>query len=101
MGAIIWLFSEMAFDLVSKVWPHNILPSYIALFILIAMGTMLGSWVLGVNSLLMILIIWSIAELCGLSITIIYRAHYKKVLNQQLEHFKKNENNQPQGNSSR
>lgn len=88
LGIIIWLISEFSFDAVLKKWPYHIMPSYITLFIIIAVGTSGGSWLLGVTSVWIILLICLCAEVCGFFITIVYRHHYKKRLNTQLEKFK-------------
>lgn len=88
LGAAIWLASEIAFDVILKKWPHQILPNYIALFIIIAIGTAAGTWLMGVKSISIILLICLCAEICGFFITIIYRQAYKKRLNVHLEKFK-------------
>ena len=93
LGVTIWLIAELSFVVVSKKWPHHILPGYIALFIIIAIGTGAGSWIIGVSSVWIILLICSCAEVCGFLITVIYRSIYKRRLNDQLEKFKRARNN--------
>lgn len=90
IGSIIWAFAEILFTFVSKVWPHSIFPSYVALFVLIAFGTTLGLIILSVTSAWIILAICALAELGGMSITIISRNNYKQTLNKQLDKYKKN-----------
>ena len=89
LGVAIWMIAEVSLEAVSKRWPHHILPSYAALFLIIAIGTGLGSWLFGVASVKEILLICAGAEACGLLICVVYRRIYKKRLSQQLERFKK------------
>lgn len=88
LGALIWLVAELVTEAVSKKWPHHILPSYIALFVIIAIGTGVGTWLMGVTSGIAILLICICAEICGFLIAIVYRYSYQKKLNIQLEKFK-------------
>ena len=88
LGIAIWLLSELAFYFVVKTWPHHILPSYITLFIIIALGTGTGLWLFGVTTLGIMLLIVAAAEVCGLSIAGIFQYIYKRKLNTQLMKFK-------------
>lgn len=87
LGSSIWLISEISFDLVAYKWAHSILPSYITLFIIIALGTISGLKLFGMSSIALILLICGISEICGLTITIISRYMYKKKLNEKLKNF--------------
>lgn len=89
VGAVIWLVSEAAFEMVSTKWPHNIVPSYIVLALIIAIGTGLGSWLLGVDSFAVVLFVCACAEVGGLGIALVYRIIYKRQLNDRLRAFKK------------
>lgn len=88
VGSTIWFLSEWGMSFVSNKWPHKIFPSYVALFLLIAIGTSLGTLVLGIDSLAIILLICFCAEVFGISIAVFYHNYYKKLLNKHLEQFK-------------
>ena len=90
LGAVIWLLAELLTEFAIRRWPHRIVPSYMAMFITIAVGTLLGTWLLGVESFLTMLVICVLAEICGFIISFIYHARYKKKLNTQLARFKEN-----------
>lgn len=64
------------------------MPSYAALSIIIAIGTSLGLWFFGIRTASIIVLINSVAILCGLTIAVINRKRYKKLLNKQLQEFK-------------
>lgn len=89
LGSGIWIVSEIMFDIVLKKWPHQILPSYIALFSIIAIGTAAGTWLMGVVSIPIMLSICLCAEVFGFLIVILYRQSYKKRLNDKLERYKR------------
>jgi hypothetical protein len=91
LGILIWLVSEFTFSVTSKRWPHNIIPSYIALLVIIAIGTSAGTRLFGVTSFRIILMICTCAEVCGFTITILCRQIYKKRLNTKLNKYKSGE----------
>lgn len=92
LGSGIWLIAEISFNLVEKLWPHNIFPSYLALMIIIGIGTISGLILFGIRSTGMIFLISSAAEVSGLGIAIISRQRYKAKLNEKLEEFKSQDN---------
>jgi hypothetical protein len=87
-GIAIWLLSEFAFYLIAKKWPHHILPSYITLFVIIAIGTGTGLWLFRVTALEIILLVIASSDVCGLSIAVFFQYIYKKKLNDYLKKFK-------------
>jgi hypothetical protein len=89
LGSVIWIVSEFSSELVEKLWPHNIVPMYIVLSIIIIGGTSLGLVILNKKSIVLIVIVCAVAEIIGLLIAICSREIYKKKLNKQLEEFKK------------
>lgn len=90
LGTLIWLVSEWVTESFSRKWPYHIFPSYVALFIIIAFGTSVGTWLMGIMPASTILIICACAELFGFIIAIIYRYSYQKKLNDQLKKYKSN-----------
>ncbi|WP_010249984.1 hypothetical protein [Acetivibrio cellulolyticus] len=88
LGVGIWFFAEVMFALAQKVWPLSNLPSYIVLILIIGIGTSLGSYILGVHSILLMLTICLSAEIFGVLIVFLYQKHYKRVLNEKLKSFK-------------
>ena len=91
LGCAIWFIAELAFDFTDRLWPHNILPSYTALGIIILVGTTGGLLLFDVKPFAAILIADAAALFCGLAIAIINRRLYEKKLNSQLKEFKQKE----------
>lgn len=87
LGAGIWLLSEISFELIEKKWAHNIIPSYIALFLIIGIGTVSGLILFGIKSIATIFLICTAAEISGLTIAIISRKKYNTKLNAKLKEF--------------
>lgn len=88
LGSSIWLVSEIATNVADRLWPHNIVPSYVVMCIIIITGTSLGLWVLGLKEVDVIVLVNIIAVLGGLTIAIVSRKRYKAQLNKQLKEFK-------------
>ena len=92
VGIVIWFLSEMLFALAQQFWPQRNLPSYVVLILIISIGTCLGTYILGVRSVRLIIIICLFAEIFGILIVFLYQKHYKRVLNEKLKAFKDKEN---------
>ena len=90
LGSIIWLVAEISMDIVGRLWPHSIIPSYIMLCGIIIAGTTCGLLIFGIESAAIIILIDSIAVMAGLAIAIVNRRKYMKKLNKQLSEFKEN-----------
>lgn len=88
LGAIIWLTAEFLTEFSDRRWPHRILPAYIALFIVIALGTGVGTWLMGLGSVKTILLVCVSAEVFGFTIAVLYHIRYTKKLNDKLTRFK-------------
>lgn len=88
LGVGIWLFAEVMFALAQKIWPRSNFPSYIVLILIIGIGTSLGSYTLGVRSILIMLTICLSSEIFGVLIVFLYQRHYKRILNEKLNTFK-------------
>ncbi len=84
-GFIIWLLGELLFPMCEKLYPRSILPSYLVLALLIATGTAGFAYIFGMRALSVLVKICLVAEICGIGITILYRRHYTKTLNANLE----------------
>jgi len=89
IGAGIWIVAEIVSEVVTRKWPHRVWPGFVVLFVIIACGTAAGTWLLGVEPLILILLICLFAEVFGFLIAIVYWRIYKKKLNDQLEAYKK------------
>ena len=90
LGSIIWLVAEISMDIVGRLWPHSIIPSYILLCGIIIAGTTCGLLIFGIESAEIIILIDFIAVVAGLAIAIVNRRKYMKKLNKQLSEFKEN-----------
>ena len=88
LGVAIWLAAELLTELAARRWPHRMMPAYIAMFIVIAFGTGMGTWMMGLGSAKIILLICVFAEAFGFIIAIAYHIHYTKKLNEQLVRYK-------------
>jgi len=89
VGLIIWALAETLLALTQRLWPYSNIPSYMVLIVIIGIGTLLGGYVLGIRFLTHLIIICFLAEVFGILIVHIYLKHYKKILNEKLESFKK------------
>ena len=88
LGSIIWFVSETVLDLVGKIWSHNILPSYIVMCLIIALGTSAGLYIYGIRDVMIIGIVNVAAIICGMVIAVVNRRRYRDKLNNQLKEFK-------------
>ncbi|MEX1308148.1 MAG: hypothetical protein AB1Z19_06460 [Eubacteriales bacterium] len=88
LGAAIWLSAEFLTEFSARRWPHRIMPGYIALFIIIALGTGLGTWLMGLGPIKTILLVCICAEIFGFAIAVTYHMRYTKKLNDQLKQYK-------------
>ncbi|MEN8905190.1 MAG: hypothetical protein ABF289_04435 [Clostridiales bacterium] len=84
-GTIIWFLGELLFPFCEKLYPKSILAGYIVLSLLIFCGTIGFAYLLGLRSLVVLIKICILAEICGVGITILYRNKYTKLLNKKLE----------------
>ncbi|MEX1377159.1 MAG: hypothetical protein AB1Z23_06760 [Eubacteriales bacterium] len=90
LGSIIWLTAEISMEIVGRIWPHNIIPSYILLCSIIILGTTMGLLFFEIDNLGVIILADFIAVTSGLAIAILNRRKYMKKLNRQLAEFKDN-----------
>jgi 4-amino-4-deoxy-L-arabinose transferase-like glycosyltransferase len=95
-GVVIWAVAEFVTDFVEKIWPHKILPMYIAMSLVIIIGTYFATMLLEVELLWNRVIICLVSEIVGLIIMISSRHIYKIRLNKKLEEFKERGKNEVQ-----
>lgn len=90
LGCGIWFFAELLIELVMKLWPYRVLPGYIVLAFIIAVATIGGVYfVMQVESVCSLIIICLLAEVSGITISLIYHNRYKKRLQSKLEEAKR------------
>lgn len=95
-GGVIWAVAEFMTDFVEKKWPHKIFPMYIAMSLVILLGTYVATLLLGVELLWNRVIICIVSEIVGLVIMISSRHIYKIRLNKKLEEYKERGKNEIQ-----
>lgn len=88
LGVGICFISEMLFVLAQKLWPRSNTPGYCVLILVIAIGTLTGSYLLGARSLIQMAAICLTAEVCGVLMVFLYLRRYTRVLNEKLKAFK-------------
>lgn len=87
-GGAIWGISEFITDWVERIWPHKIVPVYVAMSLVILLGTYIATVILDVDTFYVRIIICVVSEIIGLLFMVISRNIYKVRLNQKLEEYK-------------
>ena len=88
LGSIIWFVTEVSFEAIGKIWPHNALPGFIVHGLIIIGGTTAGLLIFDVKEINIILLIDTLALICGMTIAIVNMRRYKNKLNKQLKEFR-------------
>lgn len=88
IGIVMSILSELVFCLLDILFKKHIMISFIGVFIIILVGTILASLIMGVRNVNHILILTAAAEGIGISFTYISFKYQTKMLNDKLKEKK-------------